>query len=76
MTELSVVIPVYRCAGCLRDLHARLGPALERVTSSYELIFVDDASDDGSWDLLTELSRADSRVRGFRLSRNYASTRR
>ena len=71
MTELSVVIPVYGCAGCLRDLHARLGPAVERITSSYELIFVDDASEDGSWDLLAELSRADPQVRAFRLSRNY-----
>jgi glycosyltransferase involved in cell wall biosynthesis len=69
--ELSVVVPVYGCAGCLRDLHARLGPAIERATASYELIFVDDGSDDGSWELISELSRADPRVHGYRLSRNY-----
>jgi len=71
MPKLSVVIPVYRCEECLRDLHARLGKAIEGLTDSYELILVEDGGDDGSWDLLMELSRADRRVRAVRLSRNY-----
>ncbi len=71
MVELSVVVPVYACEECLRDLHARLSKAIEPLTSSYELVFVEDRGDDQSWELLTELSRADPRVRCYRLSRNY-----
>jgi dolichol-phosphate mannosyltransferase len=71
MVELSVVVPVYGCEECLRELHARLGAALEAVTDSYELVFVEDRGADGSWELLTELSRADGHVRAFRLSRNF-----
>ena len=71
VTELSVVVAVYGCRGALRVLHERLVASVSEVTSSFELIFVDDRSPDGSWAILTELADADPRVRGFRLSRNF-----
>ncbi len=71
VTELSVVVAVYGCSGALRPLHERLVASVSQVTSSFELIFVDDRSPDGSWAILTELAGADPRVRGFRLSRNF-----
>ena len=71
MAELSVVIPVYECAECLRALHERLGAALLPVTSDYELIFVDDRSTDDSWSVITELASIDPTVKGYRLSRNF-----
>jgi dolichol-phosphate mannosyltransferase len=71
MVELSVVIPVYGCEDCLRALHRRLRESLEQVTSSYEVVLVDDRSRDGSWDVLRELAAADARVRAIRLSRNF-----
>lgn len=69
--ELSVVVPVYGCSGALRVLHERLVASVSQVTPSFELIFVDDRSPDGSWTTLTELAGADPRVRAFRLSRNF-----
>ena len=71
MIELSVVIPVYNCAGCLRELHARLTASLLEVTSDYEIVLVDDRSADGAWDILRELARGDQRLRIVRLSRNF-----
>ena len=71
MIELSVVIPVYNCAGCLRELHARLTAALLEVTSDYEIVLVDDRSADGAWDILRELAGGDQRLRIVRLSRNF-----
>ncbi len=69
--ELSVVVPVYGCEGCLRALHDRLHAALARVTESFEIVFVDDCSPDGAWETIGELARKDHSVKGFRLSRNF-----
>jgi dolichol-phosphate mannosyltransferase len=69
--ELSVVVPVYECEGCLRRLHERLTASLTALVSDYELIFVDDRGGDRSWDVLTELAHGDPRVRALRLSRNF-----
>jgi dolichol-phosphate mannosyltransferase len=69
--ELSVVVPVYGCAGCLVALHERLTRSLAGVTGRYELVFVDDRSVDEGWTVLQRLARGDRRVRAFRLSRNF-----
>jgi dolichol-phosphate mannosyltransferase len=69
--HLSVVVPVYGCADCLTRLHDGLVGSLADVTDSYELIFVDDRSKDNAWSALLELCKRDSRVRAFRLSRNF-----
>jgi dolichol-phosphate mannosyltransferase len=69
--ELSVVVPVYGCAPCLRALHERLADTLAGVTDRYEIVFVDDRSADGGWDVIVELAELDPRVRGVRLSRNF-----
>jgi glycosyltransferase involved in cell wall biosynthesis len=71
MVELSVVVPVYRCAECLADLHERLARTLETAVSSFEVVFVDDRSPDDSWKLLSKLAERDERVRAIRLSRNF-----
>jgi len=69
--ELSVVIPVYNCAGCLRELHARLTASMRGVTPDYEIVLVDDRSTDGAWEVLRELAAQDTRLRVVRLSRNF-----
>lgn len=68
--EISVVVPVYGCAGCLEALHARLQASLAGFASA-EIIFIDDRSPDGSWEILRRLARRDDTVRAFRLSRNF-----
>jgi dolichol-phosphate mannosyltransferase len=69
--DLSVVVPVYKCDQCLSHLHARLVAALDAAAISFELVFVDDGSPDGSWSTLLGLARQDSRVKIVRLSRNF-----
>src|SRR4051794_22527309 len=69
--ELSVVVPVYGCRGYLRELHRRLVEAVSTVTRSFELVFVDDASPDGAWEVLAELAVRHPEVRAFGLSRNF-----
>lgn len=68
--ELSVIVPVYGCAGCVERLYSRVRDAL-RDLESWELVFVDDRSPDGAWDKLATMARADARVFALRLSRNF-----
>jgi glycosyltransferase involved in cell wall biosynthesis len=71
VTDLSVVIPVYGCEGCLRVLCERLEVAIRPLTASYEIVFVDDRSPDRSWEVLQDLARESEAVRLLRLSRNF-----
>lgn len=68
---ISVVIPVYRAEGTLRELHRRLVNTLEGLNTDFEIVFVEDCGGDGSWDLIRELANQDSRVKGLRMSRNF-----
>ena len=68
---ISVVVPVYDCADALPELHRRLTTALAGFAGSYQLIFVNDHSPDGSWAHVKALAAADPRVLGLSLSRNF-----
>jgi polyisoprenyl-phosphate glycosyltransferase len=65
---VSVVLPVYLCRPMLDELHRRLVAALETSGDPFEIIFVDDASPDGSVELLQALAARDSRVRVLTLN--------
>ena len=69
--HLSVVVPVYGCRSCLHALHERLSATLAEVTSAYEIVYVDDGTEDGTWPTLRTLARTDAAVRATRLSRNF-----
>ena len=71
MAYLSVVSPVYGCKNCLYELSYRLKEALEKINSDFEILFVNDASPDGAWEVITELANKDNRVKGINLSRNF-----
>jgi len=70
-TLISVVIPVYGCRTSLLELYIRLKKTLEQLTSNFEIIMVNDASPDGAWETIKELSIKDNRVKGIDFSRNF-----
>lgn len=69
--ELSVVVPVYGCAGCLEELADQIQTAAESFEASFELILVDDASPDQAWSRMQELALSRPWLTGLRLSRNF-----
>ncbi|MGH7275932.1 MAG: glycosyltransferase family 2 protein [Candidatus Rokuibacteriota bacterium] len=71
---LSVILPVLNEQDNLEPLHARLTEALEPMGRDYEVIYVDDGSTDGSWEVLKKLAAADGRVRLVRLRTNFGQT--
>lgn len=69
--ELSIVIPVYNEESVIRELYARVKSVSEKLGKSYEILFVDDGSADGSYKILRDLANADRRVRVVRFTRNF-----
>lgn len=69
--RVSVVSPVYGCKGCLEELVDRVSSVLLKFGESFEIILVDDASPDGAWGQINELTRHRPWLRGLRLSRNF-----
>ncbi|HET9938022.1 MAG TPA: glycosyltransferase family 2 protein, partial [Gaiella sp.] len=68
--ELSVVVTLFEEQATLDELQARLTTALEAFGRTYELLYVDDGSTDGTFATLQRLHEADPRVRAVRLKRN------
>ncbi len=74
MSAVSIAVPVYHNAASLPDLLGELRALADRhAEHEFEFVFVDDGSQDGSFDVLRSLAAADPRVRAVRLSRNFGS---
>jgi dolichol-phosphate mannosyltransferase len=70
-TALSIVSPVYRSPEIVRPLVERIVAACSGVQGGFELVLVEDASPDSSWDEVVAAAASDPRVRGIRLARNF-----
>ncbi|WP_439621690.1 glycosyltransferase family 2 protein [Gemmata sp.] len=68
---LSLVIPVFNEHDSLAPLLTEITEVVAGIDLRVEVIFVDDGSTDGSWQLVRELAAKDERVRGVRFRRNF-----
>ena len=71
MAHISVVTPVYKAEGCLEELYRRLAAALGAITQDFEIVLVEDCGGDRSWEIIRDLARRDTRVKGIQFSRNF-----
>lgn len=69
--EFSVVVPCYNEERGLAALYERLKRTCESISSSYEILLIDDGSKDGTAAEISRLSGLDATVRGVLLSRNF-----
>lgn len=72
--DISVIIPLLNEKESLPELTSWLRRTLNDWKLSYEIIFVDDGSTDGSWDTIQELSKEDTCIHGIRFRRNYGKS--
>jgi glycosyltransferase involved in cell wall biosynthesis len=71
--DVSVVVPLLDEEDSLKELRQRIGEAMTGL--SYEVIFMDDGSRDGSWDIIEDLHGATpGEVKGIRFARNYGKS--
>jgi glycosyltransferase involved in cell wall biosynthesis len=71
---VSIVIPIHNEEPAILPLYDRLTAVMERLQRPYEIIFVDDASSDRSFELLANLVETDARLKVVRLRRNFGQT--
>src|SRR5881394_325038 len=69
--DVSIVVTVFNEAGCVEELYRRTLAALDPGPRTFELIFVDDGSTDGTFAVLERLHAEDPRVRAVRFKRNF-----
>ncbi len=72
--DISIVIPLFNEAESLPELAGWIRSVMEREGFVYEIIMVDDGSNDGSWDEIISLSRSDNAIRGISFRRNYGKS--
>ena len=72
--DISVIIPAYNERESLPELSAWIARVMQEHAFSYEVIFVDDGSTDGTWQTVQELAAADPRIHGICFRRNYGKS--
>lgn len=72
--DISIVVPLLNEEESLQELHDWIVKVMQSNHFSYEILFVDDGSQDNSWNKITELSSANDAVKGLRFQKNYGKS--
>ncbi len=72
--QISVVIPLFNEAESIPELMAWIDRVMQTNQYSFEVIMVDDGSDDNSWDIIQGLNNNYSSLKGIRFQRNYGKS--
>ncbi len=75
MPVISIVSPVYRGEKMIHELVCRIQKNVSGFTEDYEIILVNDASPDNSWQAILQECSIDHRIKGINLSRNFGQHR-
>lgn len=72
--QISVVIPLFNEAESLPELMAWIHRVMDANSFTYEVIMIDDGSDDGSWEVITTLRNQYPALKGIKFQRNYGKS--
>ena len=72
--DISVVIPLYNEEESIPELYAWIERVMAANGYTYEVIFVNDGSTDGSWKAIEQLAARSEQVRGIKFRRNYGKS--
>ena len=74
MKNITIIIPVYNEELSINSLYNELVSIINTNFNEYEVIFIDDGSNDSSFDIINEISSKDSNVIAIKLNRNYGKS--
>ncbi|MBL4677235.1 MAG: glycosyltransferase family 2 protein [Mucilaginibacter sp.] len=72
--DISVVIPLYNEIESLPELTSWISRVMDENRFTYEIMLIDDGSDDGSWGMIMKLKENNPFITGFRFRRNYGKS--
>jgi len=72
--DISVVIPLYNEEESLKELCCLIEKVMSENNFSYEIIFVDDGSNDNSWKIIEDLKNENNSIKGIKFRRNYGKS--
>ena len=71
MIDLSILISVYNSEICLRKTVSEIITEVQKLNRTYELVLIDDGSNDKSWEIIKQLKNENRSIIGIKLSKNY-----
>ena len=72
--NLTILIPLLNEAESLPELYRWITKVMQQHNYSYEVVFIDDGSTDESWDIIDDLSKSDTNVKGIRFQKNFGKS--
>ncbi len=72
--NLSIIIPLLNEDESLKELHNWIKTVMDANNYLYEVIFIDDGSNDKSWEIIAQLSETNSNIKGIRFLRNFGKS--
>ena len=72
--DVSIIVPVFNEEESIPELHSWISRVMKETSMVYEIILIDDGSNDRSWSLIQDLSNVDQQVKGIKFSRNYGKS--
>ena len=73
MTKISIVIPLFNEEESISELAQWIDKVLKKNNLSYEIIFIDDGSNDSSWSVIKNIKNDNPNVYGIKFRRNYGN---
>lgn len=71
---ISIVIPLLNEEESLQELHDWIASVMQSNHFSYEIVFIDDGSTDGSWEIISQLAGNNPNVKGIRFLKNFGKS--
>ena len=72
--HLSVVIPLFNEEKSLDELYSSIAKTISKINLKFEVIFVDDGSKDNSWEIIKNIAKKYSNVKGIKFLRNFGKS--
>ena len=74
MIDISVIVPLFNEEESLPELTSWIKKVMDENSFTYEIIMINDGSEDKSWEVVQSLSNQNSNIKGISFQRNYGKS--